>query len=296
MQAEKLNLPNVNFAIEVEPGGIKKIKSEHRRSDAMSFVPLDKLTVIEGFNVRVRDESYRTHIRALADSMKVDGFKIDKPITCYVRRAADGSDEICVTDGHSRFEAAKLAVSEGASFDLVPVVFLSKAVNMADLTVDLIRANSGRPLTTYETAIVVKRLLNMEFTEDEIATKLSLTKTYIGGLLLLAAAPKPLANMVVAGRVAATTAIEALRKHGPAKATELLKAAAERAEASGKNKVTAAALPGASWKKVVRKSADRLYESATRIQQDPGYASLQDETRTLLDTVLAELRQAAQPA
>ncbi|MGH8077830.1 MAG: hypothetical protein ACREPE_10960, partial [Lysobacter sp.] len=47
-----------DFSMEVEPGGIKRMKLENRRSDAMSFVAPDKLTVIEGFNVRVRDEAY----------------------------------------------------------------------------------------------------------------------------------------------------------------------------------------------------------------------------------------------
>ena len=294
-----IELPDSDFAIEVEPGGIKKVKSEHRRSDAMSFIAPEELVVIDGFNVRVHDESYQAHIRELADSMKADGFKIDKPITCYVRRAGDGTDQICVTDGHSRLQAVLLANSElgqGARIDTVPVILLSKTVNMADLTVDLVRSNSGRPLSPYEISIVVKRLVNMEFEEKEIAGKLGFTGQYVGDLILLAAAPKPLANLIVTGLVSASTAIEALKKHGPAKATELLKAAAEKAQSEGKRKVTAAALPGVALTRAVRKSAPRLYEGVQQVRQDPGYTGLQPGTRELLDTLLRELSAAQQAA
>lgn len=289
-------LPNADFQLEVEPGGIKKIKSENRRADAMSYIDPNKLTVIDGFNVRVRDAAYLAHIRTLADSMKEVGFKIDKPIACYIRKVEDGEDEICITDGHSRHEAVLLAIDEGAAIDTVPVVLLpNKGISMADLTVDLVRANAGRPLSTYETSIVVKRLTNMEFEEDEIAEKLGFSRTHVTGLLLLAAAPKPLANLVVAGKVSATTAIDMLRKHGPAKATDLLKAAAAKAEESGKSKVTAAVLPGANFHKALKKSSPKLYESARQIQRDPGYTGLSMETRELLDSLLQDLT-ALEPA
>src|SRR5690606_19020767 len=110
-----INLPETSFQAEIEHGGIKKIKSENRRSDAMSFVPPEKLKALPGFNVRVRDDAYEAHIRQLADSMKEPtGFRLDKPIHCFVRKESDGSDTICIIDGHSRHEAVLLAISEGA--------------------------------------------------------------------------------------------------------------------------------------------------------------------------------------
>lgn len=289
-------LPNADFNLEVEAGGIKKVKSEHRRSDAMSFVSPDEIKVIPGFNVRIRDEAFDARVRSLADDMKAHGFKIDRPLTVFVRKAEDGTDEICVTDGHTRLEGVRLANSEGAGIETIPVVILPKGVNMADLTVDLIRSNSGTQLSTYECAIVVKRLLNMEFTEEEIEQRLQLTKTTIANYVILAGAPKAVANLVVSGKISATTAIEAIRKHGNARAVEILKAAVEAAAGSGKGKVTPAALPGARFQKTLKKSAPKLYESARKVQQDPAYASLSPETRQALDELLAQLEEQDAPS
>jgi len=63
-------LPTADFQLDLVPGAIKQFKTQHRRSDAMSFVSPDELEIIPGFNVRVRDVSYDAHVRALADSMK----------------------------------------------------------------------------------------------------------------------------------------------------------------------------------------------------------------------------------
>jgi len=287
-------LPVANFDAEVQAGGIKKVKSEHRRSDAMFWMEPSKLSVLPGFNVRVRDAGYEAHIRGLADSMKADGFAIDKPISCFVRKQADGEDAICIVGGHSRHEAALLAISEGASFDTIPVVFVSKAMSVADMTIDLVRGNNGRQLTTYETAIVVKRLSNMDFTDAEIGRKLGFTSTHIASMILLASAPHPLAKLVIAGEVSASTAIETIRKHGPAKALEMLKTAVAGAQKEGKTRITAASLPGASFTKAVKKSASQLFEHVVAVQADPAYGKLAEETRTQLDALLADLK-AKQP-
>lgn len=284
--SQDISLPNPSFAAEVAPGAIKKIKTDNRRCDAMSFVDPRKLVVIPGFNVRVQDEAHKAHVRGLADSMLEEGFLINKPITCYVRKGQGGEDEICVTDGHCRHEAALLAIQDGAQIETVPVVFLGKAVNMADLTVDLVRANNGKPLSTYETSIVVKRLSNMDFSEAEIARKLGFTRTHIDNLLVLASAPNPLARLVIAGEVSASTAIEAMRKHGPERAVEVLRKAVEGAKANGKTRVTASQLPGAAFARAVKKSAPQFVTRARAIRLDPGFQHLTAENRAALEQLL----------
>lgn len=282
-------LPTADFQIDLVPGAIKQFKTQHRRSDAMSFVAPEELEVIPGFNVRIRDASYEAHVRALADSMKADGFKVDKPISVFVAAGDDGRDRCFITDGHSRFEALQIANAEGAGIDQVPVVILPKAASMEDLTIDLVRSNSGRPLSMYETAIVVKRLLNADYSEDEIAEKLSFTTTHVRNLATLAAAPKAIVNLIVAGKLSASTAVEAIRKHGPVEAARLLKDAASRAEADGKPKISAAHLPGARFAKTLKKTAPRLYEAARQVREDPAYDHLRAETRQALDELLAQL-------
>lgn len=284
-------VPKASFELALEPGGVKKIKSENRRSDAMIFMRPSELYVIPGFNVRVRDSSYEQHLRAIADNMKEEGFNIDKPISVVVMKNPAGDDVLGICNGHTRHEAALLAIAEGAAFDVVPVVINAKTISPADMTVDLVRSNSGRPLTTYETAVVVKRLANMDFSEAEIARKLDLAPSYINGLMLLAAAPHPLAKMVIAGQVAAALAIEMIRKHGATKATDLLRRAADDAKANGQTRVTPSALPERRYAKAIQKAAPQLLEQARKIQQDPGFRHLSSDNRSAIESLLSQLRE-----
>ncbi|MEY2153067.1 ParB/RepB/Spo0J family partition protein [Rhodanobacter sp. 115] len=283
-----LQIPPSTFDLELVPGGVKKIKSENRRSDAMSMLAPEKISVLPNFNVRVRTPDYLEHLREIVDSMKADGFQIDQALSVYVARESD-DDVVYVVDGHTRLEAAKIAIAEGAEFTEIPVILLPKSLNMVDMTVALKRSNTVRPLTPYETALVAKRLDMMDLSEAEIGRKLGLNPSYVNGLLLLAAAPRAVANMVIANELSAAEAINVLRKHGN-KAVEVLAKAKQKAGEAGRSRVTASHMPGAALNKAIRKSAPRLFATARQITEDPGYASLRTETRTQLDELLAELK------
>ena len=63
------------------------------------------------------------------------------------------------------------------------------------------------------------------------------TKQYIEGLLDLVAAPKAIRDLVIAGTVSATLAVETIKKHGK-DAAKVLGQGAKEATASGKERVT----------------------------------------------------------
>ncbi|MGH8156619.1 MAG: hypothetical protein ACREPQ_00735 [Rhodanobacter sp.] len=282
----QLKIPSATFDVELVPGGIKKIKTENRRADAMSWMDPHSIHVMDGFNARIRTPTYMEHLRSIVESMKgEDGFLIDKPISV---------DVVYAVGGHTRLEASIIAIAEGAAFSEIPVVLLPKSMNMVDMTVDLYRGNTGRPLTPYETAIVAKRLNRMDLSEAEIGRRLGLAQSHVNGLLLLAAAPRAIANMVIADELSASEAINVLRKHGN-KAQDILQQAKQRAEDAGQKKVTAAHLPGAAFAKAIKKSAPHLFAAARQITEDPGYTLLRAETRTQLDQLLAELAQLEEP-
>lgn len=284
----QLKIPSSTFDLELVPGGVKKVKTENRRADAMSWMDPKKIRVMDGFNARIRTPDYLEHLRGIVESMKIDGYHIDKPISVYVARD-DDDDVVYAVDGHTRLEAALIAVKEGAEFTEIPVILLPKSLNMVDMTVGLYRSNTGRPLTPYETALVAKRLNRMDLSEAEIGRRLGLAQSHVNGLLLLAAAPRAIAHMVISNELSASEAINVLRKHG-IKATEILAKAKQKAEAAGQSRVTAAHLPGAAFSKAIRKSAPQLFATARQIAEDPGYASLRPDTRTQLDELLAELQ------
>ena len=246
----------------------------------------DRLRVLEGFNARVKNEAYTGRVRWIADSIKANGYYKDKPLSGFVARE-DGVDVIYVTGGHRRHEAVHLAISEGVEVPHVPVVIKPKGTGMEDLTVDLIVGNEGEPLTTYEQAVVCKRLAGFGWDSKEIARRAGYsTAQYVDGLLALAAAPLPIRKMVIESVISATTAIDAIKKHGD-KAVDVLLAAVVKA---GGGRVTAKAMPGADFKKAVKKHAEPMYTALTKVKADPGFAGLSEEVRGILAELLAGIK------
>lgn len=221
--------------IEFMPGAVKAAMAGCKSSDLWK-VPLSKLRIVEGFNVRMKNEAYVARVRQIADSIKENGFYADKPLAGYVARE-DGVDYIVITDGHRRFEALNLAISEGAQITEAPVVTKPNGTSMEDLTVALVTSNESEPLTPYEVAIACKRLVNFGMGEAEIARRLSVSVTHVQNLLSLMAAPRNVRDMVACGKVSATLAIETLRKHGK-EAEQVLSGAITAASAAGKDRVT----------------------------------------------------------
>lgn len=199
-------------------------------------VQREKVKVLEGFNVRIKNEDYLAQVRLIADSMKANGFFPDKPIAGFVAEV-NGDNIVYVIDGHTRLDAYDLAVSEGAELQGIPMVIKPKGTSMEDLTVALVVSNNGRQLTSYETALVCKRLIHYGMEEAEVARRIGLSKQHVANLLTLVAAPRELGNLVQDGKVSASLAVVTLKTHG-SKALDVLKEGLANAESVGKTKVT----------------------------------------------------------
>ena len=276
-----------NFEVQLVQGSTKKaMHSANASSRDLWQVEIESIRVIDNFNVRIKDDKYDAHIRALADSMKSEGFYQDKPLAGYV--AKDGEAEIIyITDGHCRYEAVKLAISEGAEIARVPVVVAPPGRSMEDLIVGLVRSNSGKPLEPYEIGIVCKRLVNYGWELEAIASRLGFSEKYVEGLLMLMAAPIEIRNMVQNGEVSASTAIEAIRKHG-GQALAKLQKGLDNAKAAGGERVTKKHLPEVIFKKKVAKAAPQFFSSLQAVKADPGYEHISPELREKLDVLMAE--------
>jgi hypothetical protein len=149
-----------------------------------------ELKFMSGFNARTPRPGLEAHIRALADSMKSEGYYMDKPIAVYIAR--EGDQEVkYVSDGHCRTKAVLLAIQEGAEIETIPAVPEERGVSLEDLTVKLYRSNTGLPLTPYETGLVCKRLIRYGLElklSSGISTCFAITVPYpaypLSGLLL----------------------------------------------------------------------------------------------------------------
>jgi len=280
------------FNINLTPGSIKSaMKSANAPSRDLWQVPPDSIRVIENFNVRIHGPSYAASVRTYADSMKSEGFYQHKPLAGYV--AKEGDDQIIyITDGHTRLDAVKLAISEGAEITHVPVVVSQSGVSMEDLTVALVRGNSGQPLTPFELGIVCKRLAKYGYEIPVIAERIGVSSQYVNNLLSLMAAPIEIRNMVIEESVSATTAIEALVKYGD-KATEKLLEAQGRATEAGKSKITQKHVdPDSEFKKAVKKESVEMYELLCRMHTDiSGGNGNAVDYFTEVDQIIAKIKQ-----
>ena len=250
-------------------------------------VEFGQLRIIPGFNTRIKNAAYFAHVRNIADSIKAEGYYQDKPMAGFVAKE-NGQDVIFVTDGHCRYDAVELAISEGAEIVRIPVVVAHQGTSMEDLTVALVRANSGKPLEPYEIGMVCKRLTRYNWEIETIAQRLGFSEKYVEGLLLLMGSQIEIRNMVQNDEVAASTAIEAIRKYGE-KAYSKLKQALDAAKASGGEKATKKYLPEQIFKKRVAKAAPSMFNAISEIQADPGYDHISPELREKLEALLKEL-------
>jgi ParB-like chromosome segregation protein Spo0J len=214
-----------------------------RRSDVFHLNPA-LIQEEPGWNVRTEGPDLDAHIRGLADSIKEIG--VQEALTVYMR-----GDTPVLTNGHCRFMAVKLALSEGAEIVTVPVQVEARYSNEADRVLSLITRNSGKPLTQLEMAEVVKRLLRLGWPRPQIISRTGMSSTNYDNLLCLGAAPAAVAEMVKNNEVSATTAVKVIKQEGHTEGAETLKTAVAKAKGEGKTKATAQHLPKKESKQAV---------------------------------------------
>lgn len=274
----------------IVPAGVRGTVSSlgATRRDMYHIEPT-KLRVIEGFNPRVENDDYEAHIRALADSIKTEGFYQDQPLGGYAAKEA-GEDVVYIYSGHSRLRAVKIAMAEGAAITHVPVVVSSTGMSMEDMTIALVRGNGGKPLTYYESAVVCQRLQKFGYDLDKIAEHTGFAEGVVRNRLRLMSAPLKLKMMVANGEISPTLALEMFDEYGE-NVLEKLEEAAETAKDKGKNKVRASSVPDPlkDQDKLIKKKAHFLFEIIKNVKQDSGYMSLTIGNREYIETVLEEI-------
>ena len=250
------------------------------------FVPRSQIRVIPGFNVRLKNAAYHAHIRALADSITIDGFNPEHPLAGYVAR--EGEDSVVyLHDGHCRLAGADLAISEGLEIDALPVVVSTKANDLEDITVGLVRSNAGKPLESLEKAAVCKRLVGFGWDETRIAKRLCFTENYVRDLLTLIGAPAKVRELVANDQISATAALKAMATHGD-KVIVKIEEGLQMAKAAGKSRVTTRYLVDPS-EKVIAKEGPKLYSVVQELRSDPGFSQLGKPLQDKLNELLGQI-------
>lgn len=289
-----------SFNATVFPASIKATMSAaDANSSDLYKVPVDHLRVLPGFNVRIKDAAYDAHIRQLADSIKASGFFTHRPIAGYAAVEGD-RNVIYVTDGHCRLEAAKLAISEGAPIERLPVVMAAKGTSTEDLTYELLTTNIGKSLSPLEEAIAIKRLIRYGHEPKDIASRLGCTVSKIEDRLLFISMPKTVLDMVNDGKVSYTNAIALYRQHGSLVEKKLLDLTAEReaqisAEPGKKmsKRVMPAQDPAQALRKALTKHQASMFEALQTVLADPSFKTLDSALQHRVDMVIRQVKNAA---
>lgn len=234
--------PSAAMPDEIPKGSLKAILAQDgiNKTNQLLMVAPEHLRVIPGFNPRIHEvDQYRTDAAELVDSIRNEGFYLDKPIAGYIGKEGD-EDVIYITDGHRRYEAVETLRLEGIEIASLPVVLKPAETDMAKLTIATVRSNTGRRLTFFENAIVVRRLSkHAGMSSAEIGSALGFTERAVEDFFILIEAPKKVRDFVKMERIAGTEAVRILRKlKNPEQAAAKIEEMVKAAEVRGKGKAT----------------------------------------------------------
>lgn len=261
--------------------GSSKKATQGISSGELFNVPRDRIHVIPGFNVREKDADYTANVQRYADSIEANGYDKTKPLAGFAYEE-NGQHLIGLTDGHTRLDAIDLLLAKGVQIETIPVVIKPRGTSMEDITIALVTSNSGAALKPLEVAKVCKRLIGYGMDVKGIATRLTLTPAYVNQLLDLLAAPKAVRELVASGTIAATLAMDTLKKHGK-EATKVLTAGVKQAKGTGKTRVTAKHVKAAAAPKVSPQKGKKVAAAPAPAQQELPIAAATSDTENLLE-------------
>ena len=257
-----------DFDQQLVPGGPVKglMKEIDGKSRDLWYVKPGDVHVIPGLNPRVQDQAYFDGVQALAEDMVANGYYADKPLTGFITNI-EGKDVIALADGHRRHAAAQLAIKMGAPIEHVPLVLKDRSQSMEDITKSLLHSNEGVPFTVFEKAVIAKRFKMFGWDDARIAKEMRCTPAFVGQLHTLSSSPQAIQELVKAGTVSATHAIEMIKTHG-GKATEVLTESVSKAKAKGKKKATSTDNSEAAKLRRAKSNGFRFYQAVVLLFAD----------------------------
>lgn len=289
-----------NFDKVLTPGaGAKKVMSEMLKassSDLWKVKPSD-ITVMPGYNPRTQNRAYFEGVQELAEKMVKHGYYQDKPLSVFIAKV-EGEDRLVLQDGHRRHAAVLRAIEMGAPIKVVPVVQKQVAQKGAEvqveLTLALLHSNEGEPFSTYEKAILAKRLKTAGWENKEIATEFRCTTAFVGQLLTMANAPQAIAELVQNGNLSATEAHRLMLEHGAEEAERIATDGMAKAAEAGRTRITAKDLtPGERKERNAKKFGPQLYKAVLKmLRNEKVLKAMTNEEHEAVDSILSEIEKA----
>ena len=167
------------------------------------------IQIEEGHNPRdYKLPENRAHLDELKASIKQHG--VIQPL--WVRYAAEKRSAVLV-DGECRLRATLELIDEGVDIKAVPTIQVS-ATNEADRLVLALTANTGKPLSKWESGQAFRKLHGFGWSAEQIAENTGFTIRFIREAMELADAPEAVKVMLSAHAVTPSLALETVRRDG----------------------------------------------------------------------------------
>lgn len=161
-----------------------------------------------GFNERDYDSpEVDQHIEGFAKAYSQGDY-----VPPLIVRLDSSTGELFVVEGHCRLRGVHRAIERGQN--IARLECLPFRGNDVDRLVLMLTSDQHLPLHPLGVARGYLRLIRAGQTPEEIARSIKKTRTHVDDMLLLATANADVHQFVRLGVVTASTAIEAVRKHG----------------------------------------------------------------------------------
>lgn len=226
----------------------KILNKEIKRAHAMQ-VRYEDLYVESGFNLRTPIALLEGEEREKAEADDESLFQhimTGGPLPpLEVRPRNEGG--VWIVEGHRRHTQIGRAIAAGAPLQdddgVVWIDVMAFVGNDADRTARVISSAKGRHLLPLEAAFGYAKLAGFRWDNERIARLEQVSPQWVAKMISLAHANSDVHALVLSGAVKASTAIEAIAKHGEA-AGAFLQAQLEKAKATGKSRVTPSSIHG----------------------------------------------------
>lgn len=248
-------------------------------------VPPSMLIEDDGFNIRLQDDEAERLIEEYT-ALFLAGHR-PPPLEIWKR-----GDDLVVIDGHMRRRAALRAIERGAPADMT-VDVVNFTGNDADRVALMLRSGLKRGWSPVELAAGYKRLMGFYNDVAQVAQAVGKSPSHVRDILALANADTAVQTMVRTGDVAASTAIQVVKKEGHRAAAVLQEAVAE-VKAAGGTKVTAKHVSAAKGldARTIRPAIQRLADAVTIQSAADSQVPFDDQRFTLTGSTLRPLLEA----
>jgi len=148
----------------------------------------------------------------LISSIRSEGIK--EAMWGYRGKDQLGKECYFVVNGRRRFAALELVYDGGAGIDIVAPfkAFNPDKVNKEQRIIERLIRNEGLPYSRLEKSASIGKLSAYGWSNQKIASQLSMSVTWVADTLILHNAPQRLKNIIITKELSASLAIEMIKK------------------------------------------------------------------------------------